>query len=211
MFYPKRHKYYTSYCNKCFTNAYQDERFSLFCLSNILTIVLSNNHNSNFLLEDELDLKQYAKNYPDLGTYLLISILCQINSNNFVCYCVNPTDGSWYKYSDSKINKVLNMSTNVIPLVLIYQNSNTFAYEYNHIKRDYNNKICLSIKTNFGNERKLYFNKDLSIENVKKKISYYLNLKNKNFYILINGRKPKDDEILINALNNNNSITVFIQ
>ena len=26
----KRHKYYTSYCNKCFINTYQDERFSLF-------------------------------------------------------------------------------------------------------------------------------------------------------------------------------------
>ena len=69
------------------------------------------------------------------------------------------------------------MSTNETPLILIYQNSSTFTYEYNHIKRDYNNKICLSIKTNFGNERKLYFNKDLSIENVKEKISYYLNLK----------------------------------
>ena len=103
------------------------------------------------------------------------------------------------------------MSINVIPLILIYQNSNTFKYEYNHIKRDYNNKICLSIKTSFGSERKIFFNKDLSIEKVKKKISKYFHLENKKFYIFINGRKPKDDEILINTLNNNNSITVFIQ
>ena len=210
-FIQNNYKYYTSYCNKCFTNTYQNEIFSLFSLSDILTIVLSNNQNSNILLEDELDLKQYAKSYPGFGTYLLISILCQINSNEFICYCVNPTDGSWYCYIDGKILRVQLMSTNDIPLILIYQNSNTFTYEYNHIKRDYNNKICLSIRTNLGNERKLFINKDFSIENVKKKISYYLGLKNKNFYILINGRKPKDDEILINALNNNNSITVFIQ
>ena len=66
---------------------------SFFCLSNILTIILSNNKNSNVFFEDEIDLKEYLINNSDFTKYLLISFLCQINSNEFICYCINPKDG----------------------------------------------------------------------------------------------------------------------
>jgi hypothetical protein len=126
----QQNKKYQSYCNFCFTYSMKYEYENIYSLPNILSIVLSNNENYNFIVNDELDLKQYSNNNKESSLYSLISILCQtIYNKKYICYCINPNNSVWYSYSDGKINEVEKMDINAIPLIAIYQLTNTIDFE----------------------------------------------------------------------------------
>ena len=59
---------------------------SIYLLPNILTIVLSNNEKTNFILQNKINLNEYVKIKDN--DFNLISILCQSSfTNRFYPYC----------------------------------------------------------------------------------------------------------------------------
>ena len=210
-------KRYQSYCNRCYFFTQKYNYNSIFSLSSILTIILSENNNYNFIIEDELDLKQYLEKNKNNCKYLLVSVLCQICYNKkFRIYCINPNDGLWYYYSDNRVVEVQSMDKNAEPLVLIYQRRDTICYEYKNIKRE-ENKIMLDIKFNNLSEIKRnfpeikrYFKSDIKIKEVIQKIRSINNIGESKIVLLINGKKANDDEILSNIISNNRNVTAMI-
>jgi hypothetical protein len=206
---------YQSYCNRCFLFTQKYNYNSIFSLSSILTIILSENNNYNFIIEDELDLKQYLEKNKNNCEYLLVSVLCQICYNKkFRIYCINPNDGLWYCYTDNKVVKVQSMDKNAEPLVLIYQKRNTICYEYKNIKRE-ENKIMLDIKFNNLSEIKRnfpeikrYFRTNMKIKDLIQRIRSINNIGESKIVLLINGKKANDDEILSNIISNNRNVNV---
>jgi hypothetical protein len=209
--YPKNLDAYNSYC-QCF-NAQKNNVNSIFSLPNVLTISLSNNNNNcNFIIEDELDLRQYVKIDVDNSVYLLTAILCQNSYNKkFIIYCINPNDGLWYCYTDNKVIYAKNMDLNAEPLVLFYQKRNTICYEYESIKIE-KNKIKIKIKCSLDPQGiNMYFKSNKKIKDIIGKIREIYNLEeSKNITLLINARKVKEDEILSNININNNHFLAMI-
>ena len=110
-------------CNKCLKKEIK-QKFSIFICPKILTILLKDFDNYNYIIEDEIDLKQYAINYipKSEGIYKLISILCYFkNSNKYITYFLNIYNGLWYKYTNDIITQVEIMDINVTPLMLLYE------------------------------------------------------------------------------------------
>ena len=208
--YPKNLDAYNSYC-QCF-NAQKNNVNSIFSLPNVLTISLSNNNNNcNFIIEDELDLRQYVKIDVDNSVYLLTAILCQNSYNKkFIIYCINPNDGLWYCYTDNKVIYAKNMDLNAEPLTFFYQKRNTICYEYESIKKE-KNKIKIKIKCSLYPEINMYFKSNKKIKDIIGKIREIYNLEeSKNITLLINARKVKEDEILSNININNNHFLAMI-
>ena len=59
---------------------------SIYLLPNILTIVLSNNEKTNFILQNKINLNEYVKEKDN--DFNLIAILCQSSlTNRFYPYC----------------------------------------------------------------------------------------------------------------------------
>ena len=204
-----------SKCNICFQFTNKFETKSIFSLPNILSIVLSNNLNDNFILQEKLKLKKYCKNIKDNGEYYLISLICRVGNNGpFVIYCFNPKEGYWYYYSINKIERVKEISINEIPLILFYQKGSSIPNEYHGIKQAKKdpNDIKLQIKVNQGYPMmELYFNKFIKIKKMKQKISCIINQDINKFYLMINATKAGDEQILKDLLNGfQNNILVFI-
>ena len=149
-------------CKLCFSNT-ANQLISLFSLPNVLTVILSNSQNYNFILQNEINLKQFSNNAPEEGIYLLMSVLCQINYNNnnkFICYCFNQKNSVWYSYMDGKISKVDRIDINAVPFVLLYEiKKKTNIFEYKGIIQE--EKIKLNIKfQNRKTSKQLYFYKN---------------------------------------------------
>ena len=208
-----------SYCNLCNLNSYKEELRSILSLPNILTIILSNNedddYNCNFILQDELNLKNLAINLPDNseGKYRLISILCKkIDNDEFICYCANPNNGLWYSYTNGKIKNVMSMDINAVPLILIYQIINKIEFEYKSIKRDDLNKRKIKFKfTNGIPTKELFFNKNDTIKNIKDKIVSYFNLGNYKISFVIEGNLIQENRYLYEVIRTSNVILVVLQ
>ena len=198
-------------CKLCFSNT-ANQLISLFSLPNVLTVILSNSQNYNFILQNEINLKQFSKNAPEEGEYLLMSVLCQINYNNnnkFICYCFNQKKSVWYSYMDGKISKVDRMDINAVPFVLLYEiKKKTNTFEYKGIIQEA--KIKLNIKFQNGKTSKqLYFYKNSLIINVIRQISIYFNLDVSKITLLINGKKPSNYEALSKILGNDKDILIL--
>ena len=200
---------FESYCNYCFLKTQKIKYTSIFLLPNILTIILSNNNNCNFIIEDELDLKQYINNRYN-SSYYLISILCQISYNKqFIIYCINPYDGLWYSYTNDNIKEVQKMDLNAVPLVLIYQVKN-YINIYKPIKKE-NNKILLNIKfSNSVNSMNIFFRRNDNIRNVIEKISLIKNIEKSKITLIVEGKKTHNDQIISEITKNNNIILAII-
>ena len=207
----KNNKKYESYCNYCFLNTQQCEFSLIYSLPNILTIILSNYEDCNFIIKDELDLKDYTINCVKEPIYYLISILCQISySEKFIIYCINPNNGLWYSYTDNKIEIVQQMDINAIPLVFIYQSKHTINYNYNTIQRD-NNTMKLTVKFNNGiSSINVIFNKYKTIKDVIQQISSIKNLGGTPIKLLIGGKMVHEDETLLNITENGSVVLVMI-
>ena len=200
---------YESYCNCCFLKTQKVKYNSIFLLPYILTIILSNNDNYNFIIDDELDLKQYINNRYN-SSYYLISILCQISYNKqFIIYCINPYNGLWYSYTNDNIKEVQKMDLNAVPLVLIYQVKNNINI-YKPIKRE-NNKILLNVKfSNSINSINIFFSKNDNIKNVIEKISLIKNIEKSKITLIVEGKKTHNDQIISEITKNNNIIILAI-
>ena len=208
----QQNKRYQSYCNNCYISTIHYEFNNIYMLPKILSIILSNNQNFNFVLNDELDLKKYSKNYEGDGVYSIVSILCQkIYNKKYICYCINPNNGSWYSYSDGKINQVEKMDINAIPLIVIYQLKNTIKFNYKNIIREDNNKICLNIKCSIIPPLKLVVNKNMLIKDIIEKIHLYANIENNiNIKFLINATKAKNEQALSDLIGNKNEKEIIV-
>lgn len=181
-----------SKCKACNKETANNEFRSILTLPNILTLTLLNNNDLNFILEEDLKIKLGKVDY----IYKIISFLCVINGK-FLCYCINPNNGLWYCYENKSITKVEKYDIEAKPIVIIYQNNDTIKFEYHSIKRD-ESKILLNIRFLNGlrEQSKLYFNKNIKIEKVIRKIKTSFNLENMNLVLLINGKKSNNDDLL---------------
>ena len=190
----KKIRTFKSECKICKKETQKNEIRFLLALPNILTITLSNNDNNDldFILEDEIITKIYGSVCP----YIIISFLCIVNGN-FICYCINPNNGLWYCYENKKITKVEKYDIDIKPLVLIYQNKNSILFQYNYIKKD-DSKIPIIIRFQSGirNPTKLYFKKNIRIKKVVEQIKLHFSLENIELFLLINGKKANDDDLL---------------
>ena len=203
----KKNKKYCQHCNRCFLDCYFYEYKIIYTLPTIITIVLSNNYENNFIIYDQINLENYVKKKGDGVIYNIVSILCQMTYNGkFICYCINPNNGNWYAYSDKGINEVEKMDLNAKPLVLFYQKQNTILKYYNYkvILRDDSNKIFLDFKfINGMSPLKLFFNKNILIKDIIGQILLYYNLKNAKLTLIINGKRAQNEQTLSNFLENN--------
>ena len=203
--------HYKIYCNSCLTT-YKRQKLSIYSFPNILTILLSNNDNYNFVLQDEINLKNYSLKSCDDDIYCLVSILCKINYNGkYILYSINPKNEKWYSYVNGKIFKVETIDINAIPLVLIYQKRSSIKFEYNGLKKE--DKKTLNV--NFMNgipSQKLFFSPKSLVINAKRQISEFCNIQIDKIILLVNGQKPDDYKLLNNVIKNeNNTILVLIQ
>ena len=212
----QKNKFNYKLCNQCFVNG-KKEITSIYSAPNILTIILSKNENTNFVLQEELDLKKYSYYSPGDGVYLLMSVLCRINYNGkFISYCLNPKNGSWYSYTDGKIKRVRSMDINAIPLVLIYQIRGTIKFIYEGLNWN-EDKIKITVKFQMPGlqPKDLFFSKKALVKDVIDDVISIFNLyeyKEENeIKLLVNGGKADNDELLINALGGNNNVLIIFR
>ena len=203
-------------CSQCYVNR-KKEITSIYSAPYILTIILSKNENSNFVLQEELDLKKYSNYSPKDGVYLLMSVLCRLNYNGkFINYCINPYNGSWYSYTDGRIRRVSKMDINAIPLVLIYQIRGTIKFEYEGLKWD-EDKIKITVKFYKAGlqPKELFFSKTALVKDVIEDVISICDLqkfKDENeIKLLVNGDKADNDKLLINVLEGNNNVLIFFR
>ena len=204
----KNHK--NSYCNFCCSNYSKEELY----FSEIIAIVLSNAEDYNFILQDEFYLKPFVKRYIGDAIYYPISVLCQISYNKkYICYCINPNNGYWYSYEDDgKIFFTRKMDINAIPLIIFYKIRGKIPFEYKKIQRYDLNRIGVNVKfINGFPEKKLFFDKLITIKKVIKEISFLFHLEESKLAILCGGEKTESEQLLLYVLNNNNSILVIFK
>ena len=196
-------------CSSCLTNC-KTQLFSLYSLPNILTIILSNNENCIFNIQDEIDLSKYSPQSSGKKKYLLISILCQIKNKDFILYNLNHKDSLWYSYSNGRITKVIEMNREAMPLVLVYQSIDIIKFKYNKLRIE--EIIKLNVKFMNGIEPKdISFPKYTLIKYIIKKIAVEFKLNINKIKIVINGKRPNDYELLSKVINNvNNNILVYL-
>ena len=194
------------FCNNCFT-IYKYKSMRIFSLPKIFTIILTNN-DYNFIIQEELDLNKYAIKAQENMAYYLISILCKINSNEFILYSFNHKNTQWYSYSNGKITKVYKFDINEIPLVLIYQLKSEMKFEYKSLIIE--EKAFLRVKFSNRKEEKMVFPKHCLIKNVIARIGKHLNVEVKKLIILINAQKPNDYDLLSKYIKDTDIILVIV-
>ena len=196
------------FCNLCFTSS-KSETLSVLSLPNILTIILSNNNNLNFVLQDEIVLKKYSFYSFDDCKYCLISILCQLNFNDkFVLYSFNHKDELWYCYSDGKITQVEKIDVNAIPLVLFYQSKSTIKFNYKALKKE--EKILVNVHFTTGIKKTLFFPKNTLVIQVKRFLSTHFNLELNKINLIVNGENPHDYKFLKWFIKYGSSLIIFL-
>ena len=133
-----------------------------------------------------------------------------MNNKKYICYCINPSNGLWYSYSDGEIKEVKKMDINTIPLIIIYQSKELINFKYNSLQRDDFEKYCLKIRfTNGLDDLKLVFRKDELIANVIKKIALYAKTEVNNIKIMYNGSPVSDDKKLNEVINKSENIAII--
>lgn len=171
---------------KYFYDNIYSKKNNILVLPNILTIILNNNDNYNFILEKDLCIQKQK--------YQLISALCKINNEKYICYCISPYDEKWYRYEDGKINQVKEIDLKDIPLIVLYEQDNKIPIKYSFpdgIKYD------------------IMFNKNKTVE----ELIAFIDSKTTNKKIdaiAMNGRIIDNKQILSSIKPNINGILDFI-
>ena len=194
------------FCNNCFT-IFKYQSMRIFSLPKIFTIILTNN-DYNFIIQEELDLNKYAITAQENMVYYLISILCKINSNEFILYNFNHKDSQWYSYYNGKITKVYKFGINEIPLVLIYQLKSEMKFEYKSLTIE--EKAFLKVKFSNRKEEKMAFPKHCLIKNVIARIGKHLDVDVKKITIIINAQKPNDYDLLSKYIKDTDVILAIV-
>ena len=171
-FYSEKNKKY-AFCKSC-GKIIPKVKLSICIFPKILTIILSNFDNYDFIIENKLDLKNYANNFPNSneGIYNLISILCRNKNNNkYSTYYINIFNGLWYCYTDKKIFLVDEMDINDIPMMLIYQASikDELVPNYKPLKRQniYKQYFLIKESNKKLSSRKIYYKNEFGKEKDK--------------------------------------------
>ena len=195
----------------CFDYTFKNKTHSIFSFPLILTIVLSQTDNCNFVLHHEINLAPYTNNFSkdkNNGSYVLTSILCQMSYNKqFINYIFNQKEGYWFSLSNQEMKKVDSIDINAIPLILIYQKNIPKKYKEIKIKDKlytiFNDQIGLFQTT------QLFFEQRDKIKDVRNKIKSWFEIK-ESFTLLINGRiANKDNEFLSEVLEKGYNIIVI--
>ena len=197
-------KTYSS-CEKC-KNKYCIKQLKILILPKILTIVFNNNKNNKLILKDKIKLNKYIYKNNYNMEYYLTSILCYYFTK-YICYCINPTNGFWYRYSDGKIEKVEKMDINSIPLIAIYQVKDQQNFKYNKIIIEDKDNIIVEFANLEVNNFNLWFNKNTTIETIIQDISKLINKEKTNIY-LINDANIVDKSLLLKDLIKNNEESI---
>ena len=116
----------------------------IYSLPNVLTIILKPYDFTyiDFKYPDELLLNKILfsndiKKSNEDGIYHLVGMLCKYSYNDkFVCYYINQNNGIWYyKKDENLVKRVLKFSMNTLPVILLYQKTNTLEFEYKKLER----------------------------------------------------------------------------
>jgi hypothetical protein len=194
----------------CFDYTFKNKTHSIFSFPLILTIVLSQTDNCNFVLHHEINLAPYTNNFSkdkNNGSYILTSILCQMSYNKkFINYIFDQEIGSWFSLSNQELKKVDSIDVNAIPLILIYQKKVPKNYKEIKIK----DKLCTNIaQIGFSQTTQFFFEQRDKIKDVRNKIKSWFDIK-ESFTLLINGRiANKDNEFLSEVLKKGYNILVL--
>lgn len=203
-------KLYQSSCNLCHCYNLNIIQKKYYFSPNVLTIIINNN-NGNFIINNKINFYCIKCNYD----YYLVGMICKLTYNDkLIVYNYNKIDNNWYYYDKSQIfnsyivNRTTDLNINAIPYVLLYQKSESLKDKYSHINIEKaNNKIGYTF--NFINglpQRKIFFDKDITVGEAKNEIKNYF--KFKDIIFVINAKKPSDDEILKDVNIDNTPILV---
>ena len=203
----QKFKYSNLYCNNCFT-PFKYQSTTIYSLSRKFTIILTNN-DYNFIIQEEIDLTKYSFKTDGIMDYYLISVLCKINTTEFILYNFNHKTGLWYSYANGHISQVNKMDINAIPLVLIYQIKREMNFLYESLKIE--EKVNLRVRFSNRKEEKMAFPKNSLIKNVIARIGRLINVDVKKINILINAQTPKDYDQLSNHIKNTDIILVLVK
>lgn len=181
-----------SYCDSCFFETKKSEKKYIYSPPKIITIVLSNTDNYKLDLQKEINISKLIadKNKNSFtGIYDLISTLY-----------ITRSERKFIIYSESKeeINQPKDNYSSAIPIMLLYQ------------MRELPDNIKITVK--FQNRfppKDVIFNKKNKIKEVKKQISNTFKLDIKKFFILINGNRAEENEILSKYLRDTNDFGII--
>lgn len=116
------------YCNKCNTKNDDIRLTSLVIGPEILIIIIQEQNNISFQFYEVLQLQNYIEVSKTGYQYQLIGVIAQIG-NNFISYCREFWNNTWFKFNDSIVEPV-NNSNEVfypeIPHVLFYRRVNNY-------------------------------------------------------------------------------------
>ena len=116
------------YCNKCNTKNDDIGLTSLVIGPEILIIIIQEQNNISFQFYEVLQLQNYIEVSKTGYQYQLIGVIAQIG-NNFISYCREFWNNTWFKFNDSIVEPV-NNSNEVfcpeIPHVLFYRRVNNY-------------------------------------------------------------------------------------
>ena len=186
----------------------------IFAPPNVLTFVLNNNKDGNFIIQDEFNLSYpYIVNKRNYN-YCLISMLCKLRYNEkYIIYCYNLKDSQWYYYTEKEgglsANKTSFLDPNAIPCVLFYQNKEILNFIYNKINLEKaNNKAQFSFRFQDGNSKKLFFDLNITVKEACNDIAKYF--KYNKVMFLIKGEKAKDNDLLYFIAPNPEQIIIVV-
>ena len=115
-------------CDKC-KESREIKKIIISCPIYLIIIIRSEeNCNSNFVIEEDINIKKYVSNEKEENTnYELVSLI----KDTFITICKSPRDNKWYKYDGRKGSNEINMNKNYgiknkkeiyTPFLLIYKN-----------------------------------------------------------------------------------------
>ena len=111
-------------CDKCNqTQIMGNIKILLTCPKVMIICLKAKKDNENkFIIEDIINLNDFFYYKDKQYNYELISIMTDLENDNFIAFCKSFVDKKWYKYFDSKIvpSSFKEISINGIPNLLIY-------------------------------------------------------------------------------------------
>ena len=194
----------------CFEYTFKEKTHLIFSFPLILTIVLSQTDNCNFVLHHEINLASYTNKFSEYnnGSYILTSILCQMSYNKkFINYIFDQKEGYWFSLSNKELKKVDSIDINATPLILIYQKN--IPKNYKEIKIKDKLYTIINVQIGLFQTTQLFFEQRDKIKDVRNKIKSWFKIK-ESFTLLINGHiANKDNEFLSKLLEKGYSILVI--
>ena len=206
---------YQSFCNMCKLYSLIQIKKYIYAPPNMLTIILNNNLEGNFIINDEISLDNFTYQKDLNSKYYLVSMICKYPfKDRYITYCFNYKNRQWYYYtkrgqsSDNISRKTTYVKPNAIPYVLFYQNKADIENQYSKINLDYaNNKIKIRFRFQDGSYKFLFFENNAKVKDAINDIGKYFEIN--NIKLVSNGLKAKDDDLLCSPVFQGNEFLVI--